>query len=79
MTALALAFPLFVSAQEELEAAVETAPLELNLSLFDWTMALLAITGIIIAVVSIYKFMELMIRMRKLELYESHGLEKFLE
>ena len=79
MTLLAAFAPLFAFGQEEAEVVAEAAPLELNLTFADVSIAIAAIIALIIAIVSIYKVGELLIRMRKLEIYEKHGLDKFLK
>ncbi|NNE27704.1 MAG: hypothetical protein HKN09_12740 [Saprospiraceae bacterium] len=79
LIALAVLSPLFVFGQEEAEAAVEAAPLEFTMDVFSWSIAIMAVVGLIVAGLAIYKITELMIRMRKIEIYEKYGLEKFLE
>ena len=79
LTALAALSPLFVFGQEEAEAATEAAPLEFSPNVFEWSVALIALVVIIAAILAIYKIMELLVRMREVEIYERHGLEKFLE
>ena len=78
MTIIAAFTPLFMFAQEESEVVAEAAPLELNLTFTDVSLAILAIVSIVIAIMAIYKIGELLIRMRKLEIYDRYGLDKFL-
>ncbi|NNE27703.1 MAG: c-type cytochrome [Saprospiraceae bacterium] len=79
LLALASFSPLFVFGQEETEAAVEAAPLDFSPNTFEWTVALVALLVIVAAIITIFKIMELLVRMREIEIYEKHGLEKFLE
>ncbi|MBT8189387.1 MAG: c-type cytochrome [Bacteroidia bacterium] len=77
LISLLLILPVFVIAQEEVTTTA--TPLDFSPSTGDWILWIIVFLVIVAALNAIYKLMELLVRMREVEIYEKHGLEKFLE